>query len=118
MGGLWGFRGCVKDRECNREHMPREYVLPHVLLARLFTSEDAGSSHASASVCPPQSSPFLSLVALNIPPLPPPPIPCQAISQVRTVYSFVAEETTLAKYMVALQDTLKLGIKVRTGARE
>ena len=52
-------------------------------------------------------------------PTPPPrPIPCQAISQVRTVYSFVAEETTLAKYMVALQDTLKLGIKVRTGARE
>lgn len=48
--------------------------------------------------------------------LPPPLLPCsplcsQAISQVRTVYSFVAEELTLVKYVRALEATLKLGIK-------
>lgn len=35
----------------------------------------------------------------------------QAISQVRTVYSFVAEDKTLKKYMLALEETLALGIK-------
>eukprot|EP00475_Leptophrys_vorax_P021218 TRINITY_DN2894_c1_g1_i1.p1 TRINITY_DN2894_c1_g1~~TRINITY_DN2894_c1_g1_i1.p1 ORF type:complete len:1196 (-),score=184.34 TRINITY_DN2894_c1_g1_i1:1134-4307(-) len=35
----------------------------------------------------------------------------QAIGQVRTVYSFVAEEQTLTRYMHALEETLKLGIK-------
>ena len=39
----------------------------------------------------------------------------QAISQVRTVYSFVAEEKTLGKYMKALESTLRLGIKVGVG---
>lgn len=35
----------------------------------------------------------------------------QAISNIRTVYSYVAERKTVEKYSIALQETMELGIK-------
>jgi len=63
--------------------------------------ERKGATHAKAHA---GSSYILSLVGCLL---------VQAISQVRTVFSFAAENRTVQEYMKALEVTLQLGIQVK-----